>query len=47
MRYRCDCGESEWCLPVENAYDEQKFKLIREIFINCSLEELKEKFKDK
>jgi hypothetical protein len=43
----CSCGECEWCLPVENVVDEQKFQLIREMFINYSLEELKEFFRDK
>jgi hypothetical protein len=47
MAYRCECGESQWCLPVENLEDEQKFKFIREKFVQYSWNELKEIFKDK
>jgi hypothetical protein len=47
MSYRCECGESDWCLPVKNIVDEQKFKFIKEKFMKYSWDELKEIFKDK
>jgi hypothetical protein len=42
MQYRCYCGESRWCLPVKNVADEQKFQIIRKLFIKYTLEEIQE-----
>ena len=44
MPYRCECGESSWCLPVKNVADEQKFQIIRTVFIKYTLEEIQEMF---